>query len=97
MSWAMSFSKRPCKNYFSTWRLAHPYFNDFRNSIIQYTKVDLNWFFDQWLETKKELDYKLSRVKSKKGTGRNQNQFENDYKTKTYRSYGNAIGFSYYR
>ncbi len=74
--------KKAMQNYFSTWRLAHPYFNDFRNSIIQYTKVDLNWFFDQWLETKKELDYKLSRVKSKKGTGRNQNQFETTIKLK---------------
>ena len=40
--------RKAMQNYFSTWRLAHPYFNDFRNSIIQYTKVDLNWFFDQW-------------------------------------------------
>jgi len=70
------------QNYFSTWRLAHPYFNDFRNSIIQYTKVDLNWFFDQWLETQKELDYKISNVKSKKGTGRYQNQYETTIKLK---------------
>lgn len=54
------------QHYFSQWRLAHPYFDDFRNSIINYTKVDLNWFFDQWLETKKELDYKITKVQSKK-------------------------------
>ena len=35
----------------------HPYTEDFRNSIIQFTKVDLNWFFDQWLETEKRIDY----------------------------------------
>ena len=32
---------------------------DFRNSIIQYTKVDLNWFFDQWLESQKRIDYSV--------------------------------------
>lgn len=54
------------KHYFNQWRLANPYFEDFRNSIIDYTKVDLNWFFDQWLESKKDLDYKLMSVKTKK-------------------------------
>ena len=34
----------------------------FRNSIIKSTKVDLNWFFDQWLETTKGLDYSVSNV-----------------------------------
>lgn len=51
------------KNYFSTWRIAHPYFEDFRNSIIQFTQVDLNWFFDQWLESTSEIDYALSGIK----------------------------------
>ena len=52
------------KNYFATWKIAHPYNEDFRNSIIQYTKVDLNWFFDQWLETTKRIDYSV-KVKDK--------------------------------
>jgi aminopeptidase N len=54
------------QHYFKKWRLAHPYFNDFRQSIIEYSKVDLNWFFDQWLETDKKLDYKIAGVRSKK-------------------------------
>ena len=45
------------KHYFETWKIAHPYNEDFRNSIIQFTKVDLNWFFDQWLDTDKRIDY----------------------------------------
>ena len=49
------------KNYFNTWKIAHPYNNDFRNSIIRFTKVDLNWFFDQWLETEKELTIQLKK------------------------------------
>ena len=51
------------KNYVATWSIAHPYPEDFRNSMIQYTKVDLNWFFDQWLETTKHIDYEVSRFK----------------------------------
>ncbi|MBL31910.1 MAG: aminopeptidase [Flavobacteriales bacterium] len=51
------------QNYFDTWKMAHPYLNDFRNSFIRFTKVDLNWFFDQWLETNKDLDYAIGKVK----------------------------------
>lgn len=50
------------RNYFKEWQFCHPYFEDFRNSIIHYTKADLNWFFDQWLETTKTIDYSVNRV-----------------------------------
>jgi len=53
------------KNYFNTWKIAHPYNEDFRNSIIQFTKVDLNWFFDQWLDTDKRIDYSVKHKKNK--------------------------------
>ena len=47
------------KHYFATWKIAHPYNEDFRDAIIQFTKVDLNWFFDQWLDTDKRIDYSV--------------------------------------
>jgi aminopeptidase N len=47
------------QHYFNQWKMAHPYFEDFRNSIINYTHVDLNWFFDQWMETTKTIDYAI--------------------------------------
>jgi hypothetical protein len=53
------------KNYFNQWKICHPYPEDFRESIIRYTKVDLNWFFDQWIETTKTIDYKIVCVKNK--------------------------------
>lgn len=55
------------QHYFGQWRFAHPYFDDFRTSIIQYTHVDLNWFFDQWLETTKRPDYGICSIKKLKG------------------------------
>lgn len=54
------------QHYFKQWKFCHPYPEDFRNSIIQFTGVDLNWFFDEWLETSKTIDYKIGRVKHKK-------------------------------
>lgn len=54
------------QNYFDQWKIAHPYFEDFRESIISYTKADLNWFFDQWLESTKNIDYAIKSVKANK-------------------------------
>lgn len=51
------------QHYFNQWRFAHPYFEDFKSSVIQYTHVDLNWFFDEWFETTKTLDYGITAIK----------------------------------
>jgi hypothetical protein len=56
------------QNYFQTWKIAHPYFNDFRKTVITFTKVDLNWFFDQWMETTKDIDYAVKSAKKLKGS-----------------------------
>lgn len=50
-------------HYFEQWKFAHPYFEDFRASIIQFTHVDLSWFFDEWFETTKPLDYSVGRIR----------------------------------
>lgn len=54
------------QHYFKQWSICHPYYEDFRNSITEYTHADLNWFFDQWLETTKAIDYRLTDLKSAK-------------------------------
>ena len=51
------------QHYFQKWKMAHPYFDDFREAIIEYTKVDLNWFFDQWMESSKTIDYSIKDIK----------------------------------
>ncbi len=66
------------KHYVRQWKFAHPYFEDFRNSVISFTGVDLNWFFDQWLETTKNLDYSIGRIKKIRGT----DSFELTFKRK---------------
>ncbi|MBL0049825.1 MAG: M1 family metallopeptidase [Bacteroidetes bacterium] len=57
------------QHYVNQWQIAHPYFEDFRNSIIEFTKVDLNWFFDEWLETTKTIDYAVTSVKKTENKG----------------------------
>ncbi|MEZ5047742.1 MAG: M1 family metallopeptidase [Chitinophagaceae bacterium] len=52
------------KHYVAKWKFCHPYFEDFRQAIIEYTQSDLNWFFDQWLETTKHTDYSISKIKA---------------------------------
>ncbi len=55
------------QHYFDKWKICHPYLEDFRKSIIEYTKADLNWFFDQWLIDKEEnIDYAVKKVKPSK-------------------------------
>ncbi|MBI3502574.1 MAG: M1 family metallopeptidase [Bacteroidetes bacterium] len=66
------------QHYVSQWKIAHPYPEDFRNSIIQFTHVDLNWFFDEWLETSKTIDYEIESVKQTKNPGEYKITFERE-------------------
>ncbi|MFB6258148.1 MAG: M1 family metallopeptidase [Flavobacteriales bacterium] len=55
------------ENYFREWRFAHPYFDDFRRSVNQYSDTDLNWFFDQWWNTQERIDYAVKKVRKLDG------------------------------
>lgn len=59
--------KAAMQHYVAQWKMCHPYPEDFRNSVIQFTHTDLNWFFDEWMETTKNTDYKVAGVKRGKG------------------------------
>jgi len=52
------------KDYVSRWKFCHPYPEDFRNSFIQSTHLDLTPFFDQWIESNKFIDYAIIGLKS---------------------------------
>jgi aminopeptidase N len=69
------------RHYVSQWKMAHPYPEDFRNSVIQFTHIDLNWFFDEWMETTKNIDYKIASVK-RVGTGRDLSANKDQYQIK---------------
>ncbi len=63
-----SLFSKAMKHYVTQWKMCHPYPEDFRNSIIQFTKADLNWFFDQWMETTKNIDYRIKKIKKSEMT-----------------------------
>jgi Peptidase family M1 domain len=56
------------QHYVSQWKIAHPFLKDMRSSFINATHTDLNWFFDQWLETTKTIDYCIEKVEKIKGS-----------------------------
>ncbi len=62
-----SLFKAAMHHYFEQWKFAHPYFEDFRASVIQFTHVDLSWFFDEWFETTKSLDYSVTGIRKESG------------------------------
>ncbi len=51
------------QHYFNKWKIAHPYWEDFKESMNEYTKTDLTWFFDQWFDTPKTIDYAVKSVR----------------------------------
>lgn len=51
------------KHYVSKWQIAHPYFDDFRTSVKEIAKTDMDWYFDQWLETTKTIDYGIKSIR----------------------------------
>jgi hypothetical protein len=63
-----SLFKATLHHYFEQWKFAHPYFEDFRASVIQFTHQDLSWFFDEWFETTKPLDYSVVGIHKIRGT-----------------------------
>jgi aminopeptidase N len=55
------------QHYISQWKYCHPFPDDFRRSIIDYTGLNLSWFFDEWYNTSKVIDYGVKDVKSREG------------------------------
>ena len=53
--------------YFNRWKLGHPYPEDFRQAMHDATGRDLNWFFDQWLNTNQIIDYSVTGLANSQG------------------------------
>lgn len=53
------------QHYFNTWKFKHPQPEDFRKCIEESTGSNLDWFFNDLLETRKKTDYAIRKVKNK--------------------------------
>jgi len=56
---------RVMKTYVQQWTVRHPGVVDFRQVAADVAKTDLKWFFDQWIETDKVLDYGIKGFQQK--------------------------------
>lgn len=53
------------RNYFSEWKFRHPDPEDLFSSFEQTTNMELDWFWDQWLNKTWKYDYRIKDIKSK--------------------------------
>ncbi|MFQ5677012.1 MAG: M1 family aminopeptidase, partial [bacterium] len=51
-----------CKAYFQRWKFKHVNKARFQEVCEEISGLDLNWFFDQWLDQAVTIDYGLARV-----------------------------------
>ncbi len=58
--------KEGLKNYYNEWRFKHPYPEDLIAVLERTANRDLDWFFDQWLNSTRQLDYGVGSVHSQK-------------------------------
>jgi hypothetical protein len=52
------------QDFYQTWKFKHPQPNDLRDIFEQHTSRELDWFFDDFLQTTKRLDYKIKRYEN---------------------------------
>jgi hypothetical protein len=48
--------------YFDTWKFKHPTPQDFKKIAEQVSKMDLEWYFEQWIGTTNTIDYAIKQV-----------------------------------
>lgn len=51
------------QKYFDEWKFRHPYPDDIKKVYEDVSGKDLDWFFDEIIETTKKVDYKICSVK----------------------------------
>ncbi|HWF44659.1 MAG TPA: M1 family aminopeptidase, partial [Candidatus Kapabacteria bacterium] len=57
------------KAYYWKWRFKHPHLVDFKKVMEDVSHTDLDWFFDEWFETTRTVDYEAVGVSSKPASG----------------------------
>ncbi|UXP30927.1 M1 family metallopeptidase [Reichenbachiella agarivorans] len=52
-------------SYYNQWRFKHPDMLDFQKVIERQSGIELDWYFDFWVNTTKTIDYGISQVYAK--------------------------------
>lgn len=56
------------QDFYEEWKFKHPYPEDIRAAFESATNKDLDWIFDDLLQTTKKLDYKITKLEDNKVT-----------------------------
>ena len=60
---------RSMKRYFDLWKFKHPNPNDFKRIVEKESGLELDWYFEHWVNTVNHIDYAIESVeKDKKKT-----------------------------
>jgi aminopeptidase N len=58
---------RGMKRYYYEWRFKHPTPQDFKRVMEKESGLELDWYFEQFVETTNKIDYAISEVKESEG------------------------------
>ncbi len=50
------------RKYFDTWKFRHPDKNDFIRLMEKHSGIELDWYFDWWINSTKTIDYGIESV-----------------------------------
>lgn len=53
--------------YFNTWKFKHPTPKDFKHVMELTSGMELDWYFESWIGTTKQIDYSIAQVVSNGG------------------------------
>lgn len=53
------------KRYFNEWKFKHPELNDFVRVMEKTSGIELDWYYDYWVNSTKTIDYGIQSVTSK--------------------------------
>ena len=55
------------KQYFNTWKFKHPNPTDFKRVMEKVSGLELDWYFQYWINTTHQIDYALRSIDGKEG------------------------------
>ncbi|MEQ9288144.1 MAG: M1 family metallopeptidase [Cyclobacteriaceae bacterium] len=61
---------RALRTFFTTWKFRHPEKNDFIRVFERESGLELDWYFDYWINTTSTIDYGIRSVAGENGTSR---------------------------
>lgn len=61
---------RALRTFFTTWKFRHPEKNDFIRAFERESGLELDWYFDYWINTTSTIDYGIRSVAGENGTSR---------------------------